>query len=133
MAYPWPSFSTFQWTKQESPVFGSDTGWQVQQSFARNKVLGGLADSIIVLSRGSLERRFACYLSMPRFAQLQALIGVSGQFCDWDRPTPDARAAILMGADATETVITGNRDGQTDADNRALMLRRKVEITFVSQ
>lgn len=133
MAYPWPSFSTFQWTKAESPVYGSDTGWQLQPSFARNKVLGGLADSILVLTRGSMERRFTCYLSEPRFAQLQALVGVSGSFCDWTRPTPDSRAAWLMAADAGDTVETGNIDGQKDADNRPLTRRRKVEVTFVSQ
>lgn len=133
MAYPWPSFSTFQWSKAEAPVYGSDTGWQVVPSYARNKVLGGLADSVVMLARGSLERRFACYLSEPRFAQLQALIGVGDTFCDWTRPTPDSRPAVLMAADAGETVQTGNSDGQKDADNRALTRRRRVEVTFVSQ
>ena len=133
MAYPWPSFSTFQWARAESPVYGTDTGWKSGPSFGRNKVLGGLSDSVIVLARGSMERSFTCYLSEPRFALLQALIGQSGTFCDWTRPTPDARAAVLMSADAGETVETDNRDGQKDADNRPLTRRRAVNVTFISQ
>lgn len=133
MAYPWPSFSTFQWGRAEAPIYGTDTGWQVQPSYARNKVLGGISDSILVMARGSMERRFSCYLSEPRFAELQALVGIADSFCDWTRPTPTARAAVLMTADATETVETGNSDGQKDADNRPLTRRRKVDVTFVSQ
>lgn len=133
MAYPWPSFLTFQWTRAEAPAYGSDTGWRLAPSYARNKVLGGIADSIIVLSRGSMDRSFTCYLSEPRLAQLQALVGQAGTFCDWTRPTPEARAVVLMSADAGETVETQNRDGQKDADNRPLTRRRAVEVTFVSQ
>lgn len=133
MAYPWPSFSTFQWTKAESAVYGTDTGWQLAPSFARNKVLGGVADSVIVLARGSMERSFTCYLSEPRLAELQALVGIADTFCDWTRPTPDSRAAVLMSAAAGETVQTANRDGQKDADGRPILRRRAVQVSFISQ
>ncbi len=35
MAYPWPGFSSFLFTREEIPIFGTDMGWQRLPSIDR--------------------------------------------------------------------------------------------------
>lgn len=128
MAYPWPGFGTFQFTKYERPAYNADTGWKPSISTARNRALGALTDSVVTMALGSLEREFSVMLSQSRMEELQALVGTTATFTGWTRPTPDSRPAYLESVvQDAEILRTSNKAGeQTDE-------RRNVRVSLTSQ
>lgn len=130
MAYPWPSFGTFQFNASEKPpIEGGDTGWLVSITAARGRALGALTDSITVMAVGSQTRTLELYLAPDRLAALQALVGTTAEFCDWTRPTPDSRQAFLDSVEQDRDWIrVGNFRGLSLTDQR-----RKVRVSLTSQ
>lgn len=126
MAYPWPGFDTFLFTRDEAPITGSDTGWNQAPSYARSRPLGGTSDSIVTLAIGSAERTLEVFLSPDRFAALAALVNTSATFTDWERPTPDSRSAFLTSLQQQEFVAVRCSDGSTQK-------RIRTAINLVSQ
>lgn len=119
MPYPWPSFGSFIFKRDESPMFGTDLGWQRSHSYARDVVVGGTSDSVIHMSAGSPERTFECWLSPERLAELQAVTGTRALFTDWQRPTPDSRKAVLQDVRVQDEGAVACSDGETRRKLRA--------------
>lgn len=119
MPYPWPSFGSFIFRRDESPMFGTDLGWQRSHSFAREQVIGGKSDSVVHMSAGSPERTFECWLSPDRLAEFEAQVGTRKTFTDWQRPEPDSRPAVLSEVRRQDEGAVRCSDGET---------RRKIRI-----
>lgn len=127
MAYPWPSFEDFLFTREEQPIFGSDTGWQRDPSYARSRPLGSNIDSIVTLAIGSAIRSWECYLSPSRFTVLEALVNYSGTLTDWANPTPDSRGAFLLRVTPIDQYVSVTcSDGTTQQ-------RVRTRVEFISQ
>lgn len=115
MPYPWPSFGSFRFAKDERVVFDTDNGWLRQPSISEQRPLGSATSSIVTLAIGSARRTFECRLTPARFAALEALVNTTALFTDWDRPTPDSRQAFLRSVtplDRSEVLVCRN-DGST--------------------
>lgn len=95
MAYPFPSFGTFLFQRDETALDGLGGWWQYRTNEARSAVAGALTDNIVLIAVGSATREFQCYLSPTRLNELRALLYSTGQFTDWNRPLPDSRSARL--------------------------------------
>lgn len=107
MAYPWPGFGTFVFTREERPIHGSDTGWQRDHpNYDVAMPLGSSRDSVVLIAVGSARRSFECYLSPTRYTALEALLTTSAVFTDWSQPTPDSRQAVLMALSAIDQYVT---------------------------
>ena len=113
MSYPWPSFGSFLFTREEQPIFGSDTGWGRELVVARAALLGAVGDSAIITGVRAAVRSFEAHLSPQRFTALEALLGTSATFTDWQSPDPDTRAALLTGVDRIQLVTVYCSDGVT--------------------
>lgn len=125
MAYPFPSFSSFQFRKEEQPVWESDAGWVLAPTYSRTRPFGSNADVITTLAIGSAERSFELYLSVDRFEELQGLLNTSGEFTDWARPFPDSRLVFL-------TEMTPISDAVSNVPGGINLRKRRTKITFVS-
>jgi len=130
MAYPWPSFGSFTFQADEKPpIEGGDTGWVVGITSSSNRALGAISDSITVLAIGSRTRQIMIYMAADRLAALQALVGTIDAFCDWTRPTPDARQAFLNSVEQEVDILkTTNFRGLNTSNER-----RRVRIALTSQ
>lgn len=104
--YPWPSFGTFLFTKDETPMPGSDVGWIQAPQRVRQTPLGSARDVIALTAYGSSERSFEVLLTYDRLQELKALVDTEEQFTDWRRPVPLARTAYLSGVDQSEELLT---------------------------
>lgn len=93
--YPFPSFGGFQFKREETAVYGTDTGWNIVPAYSRQRPLGSAADAITTMSIGSADRSFELYLTPERFQILLSLINTKALFTDWNRPVPDSRNAFL--------------------------------------
>lgn len=110
--YPWPSFGSFTFTHTESPVLGSDTGWNRSSSHAeiRPVNLGPQDPSYIKpQQRGNAERSWECYMLYSRIATLQGYQNLVSTIVTWDRPTPDTRTAYLKNVQFIERDIVSRR------------------------
>lgn len=115
MPYPWPSFGSFRFSREERAIFDTDEGWERQPAISQQRPLGSAIDSIVTLAIGSASRTFECRLTPARFTALEALLTTTALFTDWDRPTPDSRQAFLRAVtplDRTDVLICRN-DGST--------------------
>lgn len=120
--FPWPSIGAFLFTREEQPIFGSDSGWSRSPSYENSRPLGSATDSIVTLAIGSAVRQFECYLSPARFGALEALQNTSDTFTDWERPTPDSRGAFLRRVSVLERDIAVTcSDGTTRRRWRTLV------------
>lgn len=128
MAYPWPGFGTFQFTRAERPLDGLGGGWNYTPAEARSRALGAYSDSVVLLNVGSGTRQFDCYLSPARFNQLRALLWTVDTFTDWDRPVPDSRPARLDEVTYNSSVAFTDPDCAGPTDRRVL-----VTVRFSSQ
>lgn len=126
MAYPWAGFGSFLFARTEQPIFGTDMGWQRLPSIDRSRPLGSATDSIVTTAAGSATRSFECFLSPARLAALTALVNTSATFTDWERPTPDNRAAFLRALLTIERLAVVCDDGVTRQ-------RFRVRIELISQ
>lgn len=110
--YPWPSFGGFQFHRDETAVYGTDTGWNIAPNYSRQRPLGSAIDAITTLSIGSAERSFEAYLTPERFQILFSMINTKAVFTDWTRPTPDSRNAFLSDVTQVNTgVFSYKRNG----------------------
>ena len=126
MPYPWPSFGSFLFARDETPIWGSDQGWRRSPTYARRRPLGSATDSVLTLAIGSADRSFELYLSPSRLAILEALVNTSALFTDWERPTPDSRTALLSLVEPLEWLAVACTDGTTQK-------RVRVNVVLVSQ
>jgi len=113
MPYPWPSFGSFYFNREEWPIYGTDTNWNTKLTQARSRPLGTATDSVVTLAVGSLSRSFECYLSPTRFSSLRALLNTTEAFVDWQRPTPGNQEALLSGITRLGSVRMKCSDGTT--------------------
>lgn len=131
MAFPWPSFGSFQFHRSlgEVAIPDTDAGWQLQPTFQNERAIGAMTNVVTLMSYGSQERTFEILLTQDRLIQLQALVGTVGTFTDW--PTagrnPDVRQAVLMGALPQGGLV--RVANCQDADK----WRRRVQVTLLSQ
>lgn len=126
MAYPFAGFGSFLFALEETAIFGTDTGWNLSPSVARQRPLGSASDTTKVLAVGSAERSFELWLSPDRFASLQALLLTTGQLVDWERPVPDARTALMLSIRQSEWAAVRCSDGTTQKRIRAA-------VAFITQ
>jgi fructose-1,6-bisphosphatase/inositol monophosphatase family enzyme len=126
MGYPWAGFSSFLFTRDEIPIFGTDMGWQRLPSIDRARPLGSATDSIVTTAAGSATRAFELYLDPTRLAALEALVNTTGTFTDWERPTPDTRSAFLRALLNLERLAVKCHDGVTRQ-------RFRVRVELISQ
>lgn len=96
MAFPWPSLDTFLFERDERPLDGTDSGWNIRPSYSRSRALGANLDNVVTLAIGSAERSFEAYLAPARFSALSALVNTPATFTDWQQPDPDSRAAFIL-------------------------------------
>lgn len=113
MSFPWPSFGTFVFKRDETELWGSDQGWALSPSYAQMRPIGSTKDHIVATAIGSASRSFECYLEPSRFLSLQAKINTVDDFTDWERPTPDSRQAMLMEVVPVEKTFHRDRTGLT--------------------
>lgn len=125
MAYPFPSFGDFLFLTEETPSWNNDTGWQPVSSVATTAVLGGTTASPIMLGV-VFERSFEIILTPDRLRELQAMIGLRADFCDWDQPVPNARPAFLNDVAHQEEVLASKLRGDPLTRRRH---RVRVELT----
>lgn len=109
MPYPWPSLGAFRFTREETPIYGTDIGWQATPSYSRQRPLGSTVDVITTLSIGSYERSFEVFLSQERFDAFFTLLNSSALFTDWKRPVPDSRQAFLSEVSRVEQAGYGRK------------------------
>ena len=112
--FPWASFGTFNFQRNERPIWGSDSGWNRKPSVSQQRPLGSAIDSIVTLAVGSSVRVFECYLTPARFATFQALMNSTADFTDWDRPTPTSISAYLHAVEQVDRTIQRTCDAGTD-------------------
>ncbi len=131
MAYPFAGFGTFLFLHTEQPIWDTDTGWLFNISVSRQKILGALSDSVMLMSPGSNDRTFELYMSPDRVAALQALIGTTADFCDWFSPVPTTRPAFLQGVTHMNNIAAINNlpGDPTNTTQR----RQHIRVTLVSQ
>lgn len=113
MAYPFASYGSFVFSNDEVAIRFTDSYWNQAPTFARSRPLGALSDNLVLLAGGSSERTFELLLAPDRFNTLSLLVGFPSTFCDWDRPTPDSRNAMLMQIEQRERVRVTCSDGVT--------------------
>lgn len=122
MGYPWPSFGTFQFKREESAHFETDAGWVLAPSFVQQRPIGSTVDNVFAVSIGSATRSFEITLTRTRFLELQQFLNTTAVFTDWNRPQPDTREAFLSEVTPLEQV-----------SNVALVRKLRVRISLVSQ
>lgn len=121
MPYPWPSFGSFQWHRDETAIFGTDTGWNRQPGYAQSRPLGSARDSIVTLAIGSAARKFECLLSPSRYDELAGLVNSAAFFTDWERPAPGQRFAFLANIEQRQWVAVRCSDGETEKRIRTVV------------
>lgn len=126
MAFPFPSFGSFLFTRDEASLWDSDSFWNRSPSYARSRPLGSNSDNSVLMAIGSAERSFECYLSPSRFTTLEALVGTVGSFTDWDRPVPTTRNALLSRIEQRGRAPVTCSDGVT-------RLRIRTGVFLISQ
>ena len=126
MAFPFAGFSSFLFTREEIPIFGTDLGWQRLPSIDRTRPLGSATDSIVTTAAGSATRAFELYLDPTRLAALEALVNTTATFTDWERPTPDSRSAFLSTLLNLQRLAVKCHDGVTRQ-------RFRVRVELISQ
>lgn len=126
MAYPWASFGSFLFARDEQPLFRTDSGWNRAPTVNRARPLGSATDSIVTLAVGSAVRSLEVYLSPSRFTALEALVNTSATFTDWERPTPNTGSAFLRRVRQLEWLAVKCDDGVTRKRIRTL-------VEFISQ
>lgn len=124
MGYPWPSFGSFLFEREETAHFGTDVGWVNAPSFVRQRPLGGLADNVTLMAFASADRSFEQTFTQDRFNAFAALMGTVGLFTDWATPYPDSRQAELLEVTALEYQIRYDR--RTGLSTR--IIRTKVSL-----
>lgn len=129
MAYPQASFGDFVFRTEERPITGTDSRWRRQPRRDRNANLGTAADSVVTLALGSAERSYEAYFEPDRFAALEALIGVTDEFTDWDRPTPGTGNAYLDNVEAIREVASIYTVSETDRTRRKI----RAKVSLLSQ
>jgi hypothetical protein len=128
VAYPWAGFGTFQFSRDEQPIFGSDTGWaRPQPSYSQSRPLGSATDSIVTLAMGSAVRSYEVYLTPTRFTALEALVNTRGLHTDWNRPTPDSRQAFLA------SLIPQDQNVMVVCDDGVTRRRIRAVVELISQ
>lgn len=120
--YPWPSFGSFLFKREESAHFETDAGWVLSPSYAQQRPIGSTTDYILATAIGSANRTFEITITYARFLELQQLLNTTATFTDWLRPQPDSRSAFLYEVTPLEQV-----------SNVALVRKLRVRITLVSQ
>lgn len=105
MSFPWPSFGSFIFQRDEWPMPGTDIGWLTSPSRVRQRPLGSSRDVIALTAIGSAERSFEVLLTQDRLDELKALVDTEESFTDWARPVPLARDAYLLSVDQSEEVL----------------------------
>lgn len=125
--YPWPSFGTFVFTREEAILWGTDVGWVLAPSIAQNRAIGATRDNILATSIGSRTRSFEINLKPDRQAELESFLNTTALFTDWERPTPDSRQAFLLEVTPTDKFFTSNRLTGRPA------IARRFRISLVSQ
>lgn len=103
--YPWPSLGGFQFKRDETVIWGTDTGWVRTPAYSRQRPLGSANDVIVALAIGSAERNFEVYLSTERYAALELLVNSIVVFTDWLRPIPDSRQVVVASIEPGEEVV----------------------------
>lgn len=103
----------------------TDTRWRRDPTYADSRPLGSATDHSVMLAAGSATRSFEQYFEPDRLSSLEALVGSTGEFVDWDEP-PDRRDAQLRKVTILETV------GSYGAQNAAKR-KHRVRVELRSQ
>jgi len=115
--FPWPSFGTFQFTREESALDGIGGVWNYQSNESRSLALGGITDNVILLGISSGQREFQCYLSPDRLISLRALLYTTAAFTEWrtgKSVQPDSRNCRLDTVEAGDSIAVRCKDGSTE-------------------
>lgn len=113
MAYPFPSFASFNFYRDEWPLPGTDVPWNREPSMSSHRPLGSATDNVVTTSLGSRIRSFESLLTPQRFAQLELLVQSAGVFTGWERPVPISYQAFLVNIEALENLPVLCNDGST--------------------
>ena len=125
--YPWPSFGSFLFKKEETAHWETDAGWVLAPTFAQARPIGSTTDNILAISIGSAVRTFEVNLTYARFNELLGRLNTTAVFTDWDRPLPTSRSAFLQEVTPLERLIHQSpSSGKFEPEFR-------VRITLVSQ
>lgn len=125
--YPWPSFGTFVFTREEAILWGTDVGWVLSPSIAQARAIGATRDNILATTIGSRIRSFEIILKPDRQAVLEGFINTTALFTDWERPAPDSRQAFLAEVTPVDKFFTSNKLSGRPA------IARRFRISLVSQ
>lgn len=128
MPYPWASFGAFTFAPWETALDLVGGSWNFQLNESRQAAVGGIVDSIQLISISSGRRQFDCFMSPARVDALRAYVGTVGLFTDWARPLPDSRQARLDGIATGDFIAVANLDVPGGTDRRV-----KVTITLSTQ
>jgi len=129
MPYPFASFGAFYFTKQETALPGTDSGWNsTNTKLSIRSPLGSARDDILLLAVGSQTRQFECLLAPARLVTLRALLGTVALFTDWERPLPNSFDAYLANATQSDPVAVLCRDA-----GGVTQKRFRVRVELISQ
>lgn len=116
MAYPWPSFGSFVFQRDESALDGIGGTWNYESNEARSLALGAISDNIVLLGISSGKREFQCYLSPDRLISLRSLLYTTGIFTEWrtgKNVLPDSKNCRLDVVEAGDSIAVRCQDGST--------------------
>lgn len=99
-------FGTFTFTREESAVWPTDSGWRSEVETIDLLPPNG-APLMLGAQVQRQTRTFAVLLPRDRLVDLQALIGTTDTFVDWSRPVPETRTAYLAGIQQDDNVQAG--------------------------
>jgi hypothetical protein len=116
--YPWASFGTFKFRREETAHWETDAGWVTTPTFVQVRPLGSTKDHIIATSIGSKTRTFEMILEPDRFDALLSMVNTVASFTDWTRPIPDSRQAFLVEVSALTNIFHFDSKGRVGRGGR---------------
>lgn len=128
MSYPFPSFGSFNFQRDETADWEGDVGWIPSPSYGRSRALGTNKDILTTFSIGSFERTIEVNLSWDRYQIILSLLNSYAVFTDWRRPTPESKPAFLSEVVPIRDVLVSK-----DLCGAQGMFKKRTRLTFISQ